>query len=72
MEINRFPLKECPFCGKEAELLFDEADHREYTYVVCSGCGIKTQRFYACVEECAMQQAADIWNKRYTESEEKS
>lgn len=30
---------------------------RKITDVVCSGCGIMTQRFYACVEECAMQQA---------------
>ena len=54
-------LKPCPFCGGEAEIVFQPATMFTFDvyYVCCKGCGVSTVR-----SARKRYQAADMWNRR--------
>lgn len=54
MEMSEFKLKECPFCGGEADFDGENGEH----WVVCSNCGARSPQ---CVTPVGARSA---WNTR--------
>ena len=57
-------LKPCPFCGEKAVIAVDVG-----VRVMCSKCGIQTEKLYACQNDTvgiyhAALAATDAWNRR--------
>lgn len=68
--MQEFKLKECPCCGGESKFRsIDGVSGRPMSaYVHCTKCGLETKAFKVSVDYCAKEEAAKVWNKRYTET----
>lgn len=63
-----FKLKECPCCGGEAE--FAQTNFTQMkgdVLIYCTNCDLRTNIFEESLDYCAKEEAAKVWNKRYTE-----
>lgn len=66
------PLKSCPFCGGEADLVARDGRYGTFVYVVCSICDAQSKRFRVPEEDeiftgRAAEKAAHFWNQRIRE-----
>lgn len=64
---NEIELKPCPFCGHKAD--YQLSYHFDYGRVYCPNCGISTMDYRADFGE--ITKAAEVWNKRVNEKEQK-
>lgn len=61
----KIELKPCPFCGGEAYLKYsDIAMVAEWVGVRCKKCNAGGGKKDASVEYCAVEKAAEFWNRR--------
>ena len=51
----------CPFCGKEANVFFDETT----SWVRCGFCGAQTNHFKHNYGGASAESAVNAWNRRY-------
>lgn len=58
--MSEIKLKNCPFCGGEAEMGFRDAS----AFVMCTKCLARSRTVAACVDYTAREVAADEWNQR--------
>ena len=58
--MSEIKLKNCPFCGGEAEMGFRDAS----AFVMCTKCLARSRTVVACVDYTAREVAADEWNQR--------
>ena len=63
---RRKELSNCPFCGKEANIIYTQSKKENYLFVYCTACGIRTPYIYYIQEErCdAENTAINKWNRR--------
>ncbi|MBS5395531.1 MAG: Lar family restriction alleviation protein [Clostridium sp.] len=68
--MKEIKLKECPCCGGESKFRsIDGVRGRPMSvYVHCTKCGLETKAFKVSVDYCAKEEAAKVWNERYTET----
>ena len=52
-------LRNCPFCGGDAEIVKEDQFGRLRFFVTCLGCGIETPR-----TAMTKEKAAEAWNRR--------
>lgn len=57
-------LKRCPFCGDEAKLLHGIIGVNKFSYVMCLGCCVKTDRHVISTEYSCDEKAIAAWNRR--------
>lgn len=62
-----FKLKECPCCGGEARFVYGLDDGIRQVRVVCSRCNLSTEWVDESLDYGSKEEAAKVWNKRYTE-----
>lgn len=63
-DLKNLPLKRCPFCGANANLVCDDYPCMTY-YIQCQGCeAISTKYGGGESEESAKIYAVDSWNRR--------
>lgn len=62
------PLKKCPFCGGEAELVIDCDHHGEFYNLGCTqdSCIAKNVFYTVPSDEMPIVKAIKAWNKRAT------
>ena len=60
-------LKECPFCGGQAELENKCIVFEKVSYVICTKCGARTRDFLVSTEWSSNQKAIEAWNRRTEE-----
>lgn len=53
-------LKPCPFCGGSAEIIKQICA----VYIRCKDCKSSTAAFTAMIENCALDNAIEAWNRR--------
>lgn len=57
-------LDKCPFCGGEATMRRVYDKNTEFAQAVCTECGATGQRVAASLDYCAVDLAAEAWNRR--------
>lgn len=68
--MQEIKLKECPCCGGETKFRTIDAVNGKpiSVYAHCTKCGLETKAFKVSVDYCAKEEAAKVWNERYTET----
>lgn len=68
---NERRLRECPFCGNEAELWSNQGRNGYFVYCECTLCGSRAKTFFVgpCLpaewgETIAAKRACEAWNRR--------
>lgn len=58
-------LKPCPFCGGKANLIENHiCGGKDYSYVTCESCHVRTQQYTVSVRFCPNDEATKAWNRR--------
>ena len=66
--MKEIKLRECPCCGGGARFIYTlEADKRRVR-VVCNKCALSTGWVDESLDYGAKEEAAKVWNERYTET----
>lgn len=61
-------LRLCPFCGGEAKLQNDTINFDPISsYIECSECHVKTEKFVISTTYSSDEMAIEAWNKRVTD-----
>lgn len=80
--MNEINLKECPFCGGEAEMCSDSDTNGKSWYIRCKNCFSRSSEYYESLKvlmeneeffaiQKAWKNAIKAWNKRVsTEAQE--
>lgn len=68
--MKEIKLKECPCCGGETKFrTIDGVSGRPISVCAhCTKCELETKAFKVSVDYCAKEEAAKVWNKRCTET----
>ena len=68
--MEEIKLKECPCCGGETNFRhIDGVSGRPISVCAhCTKCGLETKAFKVSADYCAKEEAAKVWNKRCTET----
>ena len=65
-------LKDCPFCGEEAELVSNYPNPAPSFCVKCSSCEISTLKYISIISETYSQDGKALaikrWNTRHTKN----
>lgn len=62
---NKIELKPCPFCGGKAKFVKNTyGDNTGNASVRCTVCGARTPNYEKSLDWCAINEAADTWNRR--------
>lgn len=60
MTMKEIKLKPCPFCGGKADI----CEHNDFLFVKCQVCDCRIPTINANIKYCALERAADLWNRR--------
>lgn len=68
--MKEIKLKECPCCGGETKFrTIDGVSGRPISVCArCTKCELETKAFKVSADYCAKEEAAKVWNKRCTET----
>lgn len=69
-KVKEIKLKECPCCGGESKFRnIDGVSGRPiFVCARCTKCELETKAFKVSADYCAKEEAAKVWNKRCTET----